>query len=83
MGWSDPKPSKIKDVQEWVQLFDLAVDPAETKNLASEHPEVVERMTKLAQQYVDKGRSTPGENQQNNGETHLYPDWIKKARSAK
>lgn len=79
-GWSDPRPSKIKGVKEWVQLFDLATDPAETKNLASENPEAVQRLSNLAQQYINNGRSTPGLNQENNGETHLYPAWIRKAR---
>jgi len=37
----------------------------------------------LAQQYIDNGRSTPGTNQENNGETYLYPAWIKKAQSKK
>jgi arylsulfatase A len=82
-GWSNPTPkafTKSKDVQEWVQLFDLSDDPAETKNLAKENPETVERLTNLAQQYIDNGRSTPGADQENNGETHLYPSWIRSAR---
>ena len=79
-GWSSPKPGKANDVQEWVQLFDLSADLAETTNLAKEHPEIVERMTKLAQQYINNGRSTPGNKQKNAGETHLYPEWIKKVR---
>jgi arylsulfatase A len=81
-GWSDPRPKNIKaeDVEEWVQLYDLAADPAETKNLAKKNPETVARLTTLAQQYIDNGRSTPGANQKNNGETDLYPEWIRKAR---
>ncbi len=82
-GWSDPSPkqlAKTDDVQEWVQLFNLAVDPAETRNLASANPETVQRLTNLAQQYINNGRSTPGAHQENNGETNLYPAWIMKAR---
>ncbi len=45
------------------QLYDLAADPDETHNLAEEHPEVVERLTQLAANYVRHGRSTPGEQQ--------------------
>jgi arylsulfatase A-like enzyme len=81
-GWSDPRPKDLvaKDVKEWVQLFDLANDPAETTNLASKHPETVVQLTTLAQQYIDNGRSTPGPDQKNNGKTHLYPEWIRKAQ---
>jgi len=81
-GWTDPRPKNIKaeDVQDWVQLYDLAIDPAETQNLAKENPETVERLTQLAQHYIDNGRSTAGTNQKNNGETYLYPSWIRSAR---
>jgi len=82
-GWSAPKPKlfeKTNDVQDWVQLFDLSSDPSETTNLAAKHPETVERLTLLAQQTIDNGRSTPGPKQENNDETHLYPEWIRKAR---
>ncbi|VGO13750.1 Arylsulfatase [Pontiella desulfatans] len=85
-GWSLPKPPKKSDQpapKQWVQLYNLADDPAETTNLADQHPEMVERMTQLAQSYIDKGRSTPGAKQSNTGETHLYPEWIRKQRSAK
>ncbi len=85
-GWSNPRPpkkgEKLPEVKDWVQLYDLAADPAETKNVAGEHPETVARLTKLAQQYIDNGRSTPGANQQNTGETYLYPRWIRDARPA-
>jgi arylsulfatase A-like enzyme len=88
-GWSLPKPisnkqlEKAKMPKQWVQLFNLADDPSETKNVAAEHPEMVARMTKLAQRYIDDGRSTPGAKQQNTEETNLYPGWIKNAQSNK
>jgi len=63
-----------------VQLFDLEADPVELKNLAGQYPEVVSRMTELAQKYIDDGRSTPGAMQQNNGKTHLYHGWIREIR---
>ena len=75
-------PSKLAD-HEWVQLFDLSADPAETKNLSGQYPEVVKQLTRLAQKYIDDGRSTPGAKQQNNGETHLYPEWIRKVKTNK
>jgi arylsulfatase A len=92
-GWSTPTPppkrknSEAVDPEklqkwEWVQLYNLKDDPAETKNLAGEYPERVESMTRLAQRYIDEGRSTPGAEQQNTGETSLYPAWILKARPA-
>ena len=33
--------------------------------MAAENPAVVERLTKLMQQYIDNGRSTPGAPQKN------------------
>jgi len=90
-GWSEPTPAagkprkNVKQVHpanladhEWVQLFDLEADPSETVNRSGEYPEVVKQLTVLAQKYIDDGRSTPGAKQQNNGETHLYPEWIRK-----
>lgn len=44
----------------FVQLFDLASDPGETRNLASEQPERVSRMIKSLQNEIDSGRSTVG-----------------------
>jgi len=84
-GWSSPGPGsfKKKKVENWVQLFNLASDPAETKNVAKQNPEVVDRLTKLAQKYIDDGRSTPGKSQENNGATYLYPSWIRRANPGK
>jgi arylsulfatase A-like enzyme len=86
-GWSHPSPPSGKKkaalqepIKDWVQLFDLEADPAETKNLASKHPEIVANLTALLQKYIDAGRSTPGAPQKNNGETFLYPQWIQKGR---
>lgn len=47
------------------QLYNLKQDIGETNNLAKSNPEVVERLTKLLQQYAVTGRSTPGEKQAN------------------
>jgi arylsulfatase A len=86
-GWSYPAPPSGKrkaaqkePIKDWVQLFDLESDPAETKNLASKHPEIVTNLTALVQSYIDNGRSTPGAPQKNNGETFLYPEWMRKGR---
>jgi arylsulfatase A-like enzyme len=44
----------------FVQLFNLAEDPHEDRNLAAELPERVERMVALLREQVERGRSTPG-----------------------
>jgi arylsulfatase A len=67
-GWSDPKPAEAKKNNlPKVQLYDLSRDIGEQLNLQAEYPDVVEKLTTLLQSYVDKGRSTPGKPQQNNG----------------
>ena len=51
----------------FVQLFDLAADPGESKNLAAEYPERVRSMIELFDQQMTAGRSTPGPRQSNDG----------------
>jgi arylsulfatase A len=68
-GWSPPTPKP----SQWLkteatdlatlprfQLYDLAADPAETKNLADAHPEIVQRLGRLLRADIERGRSTPG-----------------------
>jgi len=81
-GWSDPKPmnpkTKAKAVLDAaaalpaIQLYDLSTDIAEQKNVQAEHPEIVQRLTKLLQKYVADGRSTPGATQKNTVEPNLW-----------
>ncbi len=47
------------------QLYDLAADPAETKNLAEARPELVKRLMSLLEKQVADGRTTPGAPQSN------------------
>ena len=47
------------------ELYNLKDDLSETKNVAAENPDIVERLAKLMQQYIDNGRSTPGAPQKN------------------
>ena len=47
------------------QLYDLATDLGEKKNLYADHPEIVAKMTSLMETLVSRGRSTPGTPQQN------------------
>jgi arylsulfatase A-like enzyme len=65
-GWSPPRPGSpaAADLPP-VQLYDLLNDPAETKNLWQQQPEVVGRLTQLLERYVADGRSTPGARQPN------------------
>lgn len=65
-GWSQPQPNKPEEAKlPRVQLYDLSKDIGETRNLQAEHPEIVERLTKLLEKYGAEGRSTPGAPQQN------------------
>jgi arylsulfatase A-like enzyme len=65
-GWSAPKPG-VNDTSKLplVQLYDLAADIGEQTNVQDKNPDVVARLTRLLEQYVEDGRSTPGAKQQN------------------
>ncbi|MEZ6114592.1 MAG: hypothetical protein R3C99_26805 [Pirellulaceae bacterium] len=54
-GWS-----KGGDSSQSVQLYNLAEDLGETKNLAAEQPERVAEMQALLERLIRQGRSTPG-----------------------
>jgi arylsulfatase A-like enzyme len=65
-GWSAPKPgSKDEAGLPRVQLYDLEADIAEKTNLEAKNADIVERLTKQLQKFVDDGRSTPGKPQKN------------------
>ncbi|MGI9108640.1 MAG: sulfatase family protein [Opitutales bacterium] len=66
------------------QLFDLAADLGETKNLATEQPERVTEMKALLEKLIADGRSTPGEPQKNDVEVVRFPKaGAPKAKAAK
>ena len=71
-GWSFPRPDskKAKELPP-VQLYDIKKDIGETKNVQHKYPEKVKELTELLQSYVDRGRSTPGKKQTNEGETPI------------
>ena len=74
-GWSDPTPEKASEMDiPPLQLYNLEKDIGETNNVVSEHPEVVDQLTDLMEQYIKKGRSTPGTPQQNYGEIEFIPE---------
>ena len=53
------------------ELFNLLSDISETKNVLADNREVVRQMTGLMQEYIDRGRSTPGPPQKNEFELSL------------
>jgi arylsulfatase A-like enzyme len=71
-GWSDPRPGSAEAAKlPPLQLYDLHNDVAEKRNVAADHPEVVERLTRLLEKYVAEGRSTPGASQKNTGAVEI------------
>ena len=57
-GFTAPQRIKPKPGEPTGQLYNLAADPAEKKNLHAERPEVVRRLEKLLDNYRATGRST-------------------------
>jgi arylsulfatase A len=56
-----------------VQLYNLADDLGETKNLAAAMPEKVAEMKALLEKLITDGRSTPGTHQKNDVQVKRYP----------
>ncbi len=68
-GWSDPKPGQVDiSVSPSMQLYDLAADPGEEKNVFNDHPERAERMQQSLRALIDQGRSTDGPQLENDTE---------------
>lgn len=65
-GWSNPKDNaaKNKGLPE-IQLYDMITDKAETTNVYNKYPKVVKKLTKALVEIVENGRTTCGDNQQN------------------
>ena len=55
-----------------IQLYNLTTDPGETTNLVLEYPEKAEEMKTLLEELIVRGRSTPGEVQDNDVEVVRY-----------
>ncbi|MDI1312045.1 arylsulfatase [Prosthecobacter sp.] len=80
-GWG-----KGGDQSQQVQLYDLATDISETKNLAAAQPERVAQMQALLEQLITEGRSTPGAPQKNDVAAKRFPAKLatpKKAKASK
>lgn len=76
-GWSPPRPDgKAAKGLPPLQLYHLADDLAESRNVAAEHPDLVEELKELIEGIVRRGRSTPGADQQNAVPVDLrFPKW--------
>jgi arylsulfatase A len=75
-GWpkSDLTPEMAKAQSlPVIQLYNLKSDPAETNNIFSSYPHIVDRLTSVMQEYIEAGRSTPGAAQKNTGATPFLP----------
>jgi arylsulfatase A-like enzyme len=71
-GWSAPRPAtKAAAGLPAIQLYNLASDPGERRNVQDQHPDVVARLTRLLERYVADGRSTPGRPRKNDGSVVL------------
>lgn len=83
-GWSEPRPGRaeLSGMPEF-QLYDLANDPGETKNLYLEKPETAEELKKLLVGHIDRGRSTPGPDQANDVPIELVKPILKPKGKAK
>jgi arylsulfatase A len=57
-----------------MQLFNLANDQSEQKNLLAENPARVESLLRLLEEQVNNGRCTPGETVPNDREIKFRPN---------
>lgn len=55
------------------ELYNLETDPAESQNLASQHPDRVQSMRNQFEKLIRDGRSTPGTPQKNDIKVVRYP----------
>lgn len=77
-GWS-----KGGDPLQPVQLYNLADDPGESRNLAKNLPAKVAEMSALLEQLITRGRSTEGAPQQNDVKVTRHPAKAASPRQAK
>ncbi len=83
-GWSQPSDGAATEKGlPLVQLYDLANDLSETRNVQAEHPEIVERLTKLLEEYVANARSTPGAPLKNDVSVDIWKKQLNQPKKAK
>jgi arylsulfatase A len=73
-GWSAPREAEAKKQGlPPMQLYNLAADPAEEKNLVKEMPDKVNALLLLLDEQVQSGRCTPGERLWNDRDVEFLP----------
>lgn len=76
-GWSAPTDGNAREQGlPPLQLYDLAQDPAETRNLVDEEPEVVKDLLERLERQVARGRSTPGPDLANDRDVVFLPEGV-------
>ena len=77
-GWSAPREAEAKKKGlPPMQLFNLAEDPAEEKNLVKDKPEKVKDLLLLLKEQVENGRCTPGKPLKNDRDVRFLPAGVK------
>ena len=73
-GWSPPREAEAtKQKLPMLQLYDLASDPKESKNLQAKYPDKVKELAADLAKAFRNGRTTPGPHQQNEGWPYTVP----------
>jgi hypothetical protein len=53
------------------ELYNMQLDLSELQDVHPDNPQVAEQLTQTMQAYIDRGRSTPGPDQQNDAKLSL------------
>ena len=64
-GWTSPRERDMPKTAAKVQLYDMATDIGERRNLQNEKPELVQELLDLLKTDIQRGRSTDGPNATN------------------
>ena len=76
-GWSAPRENEAKKKGlPPMQLYNLADDPGEKKNLVKDKPEEVNALLKLLDEQVRNGRCTPGKKVSNDRDVKFLPKGV-------
>jgi len=67
-GWSWPKPGEEPPGSPRFQLYDLEKDVHEKFNVINDHPDIVSELKTRLVEIIRRGRSTPGADQENEGD---------------